>query len=859
MTPTAQGLADLLRNQAQSSASNEVQLNDANLGTSGLDALVQSDLRREDGMLNLIVNPSAVPANPPSTGFTVPVTVPAGDDGFLSLDGRDASLQLLVGTGVDLVLTVQTTKASGTNVSWVFSDSFPEIAFQPYDALTLTSPELVLSTGATGTPAKGLSFAGGLTLNGLFAAAASLLGVSASYPLAGQLTGSGDTFAFDLQASFGLPDKTIGEVIQFSLADTGAGVSLTPVTTDGTTDQVVEIYLAAKVGVQNSSGTKIQLGAQAGMPLGNPDAPLLMLTVFSEPGFEATLGSLGALVAGQNWNAFFAGPASSIGDLLDKFGLKAYSATINLTNLSVNSMSLDVGTLSPWPMWTGGPELSIDVVWTLTYLGSTSVSYVLLTADFSYPPQAQQPLTFELTIDSNLDVTGVQKGQLPELKLSDLNTEIFGGNMIIPDDLLDIQVGDFTFAASLGTADKTFAIGAVANASVSLFGASILGIRNMTVAVSFDAQSEAPTSYTGTLSGEVFIGPITLQADATISNAKGVDTVFTLHLVNETVGSMLNHFAHLIDPTYDISFGDPWDKFLDISLDAFVLEVNVSKGSVSLSYQPPSSIDLVFLTIDKVSLTYTQAAEGKPSSTKVEVSGTFLGVPFPGQGNDALSWDPVNENPPAVPGKGSSVFDLEYAGLGQHISLGEHPPTTMDAVMAKLRSTAAPAQPGALPPFGTDLVFAKDSSWLIGAQFTVIDTVSIKAIFNDPDLYGVVLELSGEKAAVFAGLRFEILYRKVTDTIGVYHIELKLPDAMRHLEFGEVSVTLPVVDLDIYTNGNFRVDFGFPKGLDFSNSFSVQVFPFVGYGGFYFALLDGATSNRVPAITNGSFSPVIEF
>ncbi|HET6210066.1 MAG TPA: hypothetical protein VFD94_06770, partial [Jatrophihabitans sp.] len=67
------------------------------------------------------------------------------------------------------------------------------------------------------------------------------------------------------------------------------------------------------------------------------------------------------------------------------------------------------------------------------------------------------------------------------------------------------------------------------------------------------------------------------------------------------------------------------------------------------------------------------------------------------------------------------------------------------------------------------------------------------------------------------------------------------------------------VDLDIYTNGNFRVDFGFPKGLDFSNSFSVQVFPFVGYGGFYFALLDGATSNRVPAITNGSFSPVIEF
>lgn len=859
VTPTAQGLADLLRTLAQASASNQVALNDANLGTTGLDALVQADLRRSDGTLNLIINPSAIPANPPSSGFTVPATVPSGDDGFLSLDGRDASLQLLVGSGVDLVLTVQANKVSGATVDWVFSDSFPEIAFQPYDALTIASPLLILSTGATGTPDKGLDFTGSLALNGIFQAAATLLGVASSYPLAGPLTGSGDTFAFDFMSSFGLPDKTIGDAIQFSLSDTGAGVSLTPVTKDGVTEKLIAIYLAGKVAVQNSSGTKIELDARAGMPLNNPTSPMLMLSVFSEPGFEATLGSLGALVAGQNWNAFFSGPASSIGDLLDKFGLKSYAVTINLTTLSVNSMSLDVGTLSPWPMWSGGPTLDIDVAWNLTYLGSNSISYVLLTADFSYPPQSKQPLTFELSIDSDLNITGVEKGALPPLKLSDLNTEIFGGNLVIPDDLLTVQVSDFTFAASVGTSTKTFSIAAIANADVTLFGASVLGVRNMALAVSFNAESEAPTTYTGKLSGQVYLGPITLQADATISNAKDVDTVFQLHLVNETVGSMLNHFAHLIDPTYDISFGDPWDKFLDISLDAFVLEINVSKGSVSLSYEPPSSIDLVFLTITKVSLTYTQAAGGQPSSTKVEVSGTFLGVPFPGNGNDALSWDPVNENPPAVPGKGSSVFDLEYAGLGQHISLGENPPTTMDAVMAKLRASAGPAQPGALPPFGTDLVFAKNSSWLIGAQFTVIDTVSIKAIFNDPDLYGVVLELSGEKAAVFAGLRFEILYRKVTDTIGVYHIELKLPDAMRHLEFGEVSVTLPVVDLDIYTNGNFRVDFGFPKGLDFSNSFSVQVFPFVGYGGFYFALLDGATSNRVPAITNGSFSPVIEF
>ena len=265
---------------------------------------------------------------------------------------------------MDLVLTVQASKASGTTVSWVFSDSFPEIAFQPYDALSHASPVLTLSTGASRHPGQGAR------LHRLAGSERYLRGgrqpaggvrPATRWPV--QLTGSGDTFAFDLESSFGIPEKTIGEAIQFSLSDTGAGVSLTPVTKDGTTEQLVAIYLAGQVAVQNSSGTKIALDARAGMPLNNPGTPVLMLGVFSTPGFEATLGSLGALVAGQNWNAFFSGPASSIGDLLDKFGLKSYSATINLSTLSVNSMSLDVGTLSPWPMWSGGPELSIDVIW----------------------------------------------------------------------------------------------------------------------------------------------------------------------------------------------------------------------------------------------------------------------------------------------------------------------------------------------------------------------------------------------------------------------------------------------------------------------------------------------------------------
>ena len=129
-------------------------------------------------------------------------------------------------------------------------------------------------------------------------------------------------------------------------------------------------------------------------------------------------------------------------------------------------------------------------------------------------------------------------------------------------------------------------------------------------------------------------------------------------------------------------------------------------------------------------------------------------------------------------------------------------------------------------------------------------------------LYGVQITLAGEKAGIFAGLDFEILYRKLSDSLGVYHIALKLPDVMRHLEFGEVSITLPNVVVDIYTDGSFYLDLGFPYNNDWTVSFGLQVFPFVGAGGFYFGKLSTAAAagtDLVPHITNGTFGPVIEF
>ncbi len=147
----------------------------------------------------------------------------------------------------------------------------------------------------------------------------------------------------------------------------------------------------------------------------------------------------------------------------------------------------------------------------------------------------------------------------------------------------------------------------------------------------------------------------------------------------------------------------------------------------------------------------------------------------------------------------------------------------------------------------------------------MLDTVSLAAVFNDPVLYGLRLALEGSKAAILAGLEFEILYRKVSDNLGVYHIELQLPDALRKQQYGEANITLPVIDLDIYTNGDFLLDLGFPYNLDFSKSFQIDMIVWAGpipipvsaAAGLYFGVLDGQTSTQVPAVSNGSFAPVI--
>ena len=156
------------------------------------------------------------------------------------------------------------------------------------------------------------------------------------------------------------------------------------------------------------------------------------------------------------------------------------------------------------------------------------------------------------------------------------------------------------------------------------------------------------------------------------------------------------------------------------------------------------------------------------------------------------------------------------------------------------------------------LAFDENSNWLIATDLGILNvgtdenpvfTVELQAVFNDPNLYGLRIAMAGDKAKVLAGLDFEILYKKISDSVGLYQLNLTLPDALRYLQFGAVNVTLPSIGIQIYTNGDFLIDLGFPYNNDFTRSFTVQAIvppgiPAMGSGGFYFGKLSSAGFKR---------------
>src|SRR5262249_31053964 len=367
---------------------------------------------------------------------------------------------------------------------------------------------------------------------------------------------------------------------------------------------------------------------------------------------------------------------------------------------------------------------------------------------------------------------------------------------------------DFQFAATHVNGETKHS-GAVSG-SISVYAFKI------SVAYEFTVKNSSALTF------RIQYNKLSLNCKLTTNDKK--QTILTANLGGVTFGGIVEFVVNLVDPNLGFRLSAPWDILYEINFDNLALTVNLTTKDVSVSYKLNKDLGLVF--IDTITLAYVNKAGRK--TVDISITGRFFEQTY--EDEDPLAWDLLNDPPPTPPGKGDQLLDLRYLGVGQNV--GFRDARTFDTVQSVIKALTDDFLPvdgdqnPLLSPALERLKFTGDGNWLIGADFTLIGAISLTVVFNDPTLYGLRIALSGDKVKSFSGLDFQILYKKVTDTIGVYHIVLTLPDAFRQLQFGAVSVTLPVITIDIYTNGNFRIDMGFPVGLDFSKSFCVQAGPF---------------------------------
>lgn len=692
----------------------------------------------------------------------------------------------------------------------------------------------------------------------------------------------------------------------------------------GTVENFNYVLIADPTGGCSVTITSLDLNWTVLNPTGSATQMLLFTTTFTmlpnvftdidgNPGGEFTLSidqdfTISALFGGQVSLANLL-PAVTAGLVQLPSGISVIFSNVQLlidTSAKTYAFSLDVDLAVDIITWNGQPLLQLQgmtmalsastpqttgaqTTYAASMAGLMVVGPVGLNVDISYdgaanPPQwnlatsLAAPLDLGELLQQLFAVTDLDTF-LPDFLPQTLTVNTFAVTAIIPG---GAAKSSYTVAASLDWSTKALLglpIACTADLSLAFDGSQFSGSVLGTISVSSISGLELTIGYAFNQPDAQGGTVLTVQWQGVTGTYNSTKQTITLTLNGWSLGSLVTKLVSMTGNPYFTLTG-PWDFLNSIPLDGLALTFNLAsdaKTTVSASYSLSSPISLGFITIEalnfnrdpntgKVLLSITGSSP--LSSTDPDWKSLFS--PDPTQGQDVTKM-------PAVPGRGNALFDVRLLALGQHVSFNTDDMNSVAGVITALENIPSTSSGGGNPvdPNSTQTGkprYDAQSNWLVAANLGLLGvktgnsytyTVDVEVVFNDPGLYGLRLSFNGEKAKVLAGLVIDIMYKKVSATIGVYQLDFTFPSILRQLNFGAVNITLPSISIQIYTNGDFKFDLGFPYNLDFSRSFTIQAivgpFPVMGSGGFYFGKLSAATATGLPVTTLGTFDPVTEF
>jgi hypothetical protein len=446
--------------------------------------------------------------------------------------------------------------------------------------------------------------------------------------------------------------------------------------------------------------------------------------------------------------------------------------------------------------------------------------------------------------------------------LSTFTIDVLDGTVVLGKPItwwLEIGIGvDWTLGDATFTADTTV--------EIASDGSELTGTVSSIMRIGEDDGPGLELTVTYECTGEdnktLIIDAPQLKAEFSYDLGTGV---MTTTFDGRSLGELIGQVAGIFTGNPYVTLPSPWSDVLNAiplpktTITVYLKDTDDGKGgtikakTVNIEYE----IDQDFFgnQIKSFVLGYDPS---KPSGKRLtfQVKGDFPLLPQKYQKDPA--WDPTKPGEaPAVPGQGAKLIDIQLIAAGQRVKVDFPDDATVEtavAAIAKIATDAGGSDPDKLP------VFDPTRGWLVATHMVIKGALDFQFVFADPLIYGAVITVAKQDdtpaaLAALDGLYAEILYRKVSDSIGVYQGTLTLPDKIRLINYGAFMLQLPSISVDVYTNGDFLIDVGFPHNGDFSRSAVINAGQYIGAGGVYYGHLSGATASALPPVPMNGKAP----